>query len=285
MKEVKVAAIQPEFMSQNVEEMLNGREIRHAIELLEKASKVEANVVCFPEFYPLVGQSQISEKAADIGSYVIAGLLEETEGKKYNTATLIDPNGEIVGRQRKIHPVFLERQPQPFGIVPGEKYEVFRTSFGNIALILCFDFCLFLDWVNLLQQDLVLIFNPTLQGKSSLGGEFFLKQWRTAILSRAFETWIPIVGVNHAKSQSEGRKQGTFSPPFGEAGGSIIIQPPEITSAEEYYGSIRSSKTIESWISAELKEEEGILGASIDIEAVKRAQEIKEKVYGRYLRT
>ncbi len=46
----------------------------------------------------------LSEVARECSSYLVAGVFERGEGKGvYNTAVIISPDGEVVGRYRKVH--------------------------------------------------------------------------------------------------------------------------------------------------------------------------------------
>ncbi|NOZ20056.1 MAG: carbon-nitrogen hydrolase family protein [Planctomycetes bacterium] len=64
----------------------------------------------------------------------IAGLLD---GKKRNTATVIDRKGEIVGMYLKVQLTRLEKLS---GIVPGDDFTVFDLDFGKIGCLICHDF-------------------------------------------------------------------------------------------------------------------------------------------------
>src|SRR5208337_3437626 len=77
------------------------RNIGHALQLMEKCRGAEPDVICFPEYFPSVGEREMGSAARKFNSYVIAGIIEEEGGKRYNTATLFNRAGRVVGRQRK----------------------------------------------------------------------------------------------------------------------------------------------------------------------------------------
>ncbi|MEK7753160.1 MAG: carbon-nitrogen hydrolase family protein, partial [Acidobacteriota bacterium] len=54
----------------------------------------------------------------------------------YNTAVLIDRAGRVAGRYRK---VYIPREEMEGGITPGNDYPVFRTDFGSVGLMICWD--------------------------------------------------------------------------------------------------------------------------------------------------
>jgi predicted amidohydrolase len=78
----------------------------------------------------------LSEKAEKYQTYVVASLNEVDEGHFYNTAVLIDRQGQIVGKYRKVHLTLVESDQ---GIVPGSEYPVFDTDFGRIGIMICWD--------------------------------------------------------------------------------------------------------------------------------------------------
>jgi predicted amidohydrolase len=68
--------------------------------------------------------------------YIVAGLLERAEHLVYNVAVLIGPDGQIVGKYRK---VCLPRGEVEKGIAPGHEYPVFDTRFGKVGMMVCYD--------------------------------------------------------------------------------------------------------------------------------------------------
>ena len=77
------------------------------------------------------------EAALDNELWLIPGSIFERRGKEiFNTAPVINPDGEVVARYRKQYP-FL---PYEKGVSPGEKFVVFDVpGAGRIGLIICYD--------------------------------------------------------------------------------------------------------------------------------------------------
>lgn len=76
--------------------------------------------------------SQIAKRYA---THIVAGLYTSRDGKAYNSAVLLGPNGQIVGVYDKVHlPAGEDR-----GITPGSSYPIFRTEYGNIGMLICWD--------------------------------------------------------------------------------------------------------------------------------------------------
>ena len=120
--------------------------------LIAQAAEQKADLVVLPEtltYYgsgfdyvdaaePIPGPSTqyFAGLAKQHDLYVVAGLLERDGHLVYNVAVLIGPNGEIVGKYRK---VCLPRSEIEGGITPGNDYPVFDTRFGKVGMMVCYD--------------------------------------------------------------------------------------------------------------------------------------------------
>jgi predicted amidohydrolase len=69
-------------------------------------------------------------------TYVAAGIYEREGPAIYNTAVLIDRGGNLIGKYRK---VYLPREEVEAGLTPGSDYPVFRTDFGTVGMMICYD--------------------------------------------------------------------------------------------------------------------------------------------------
>ncbi len=120
--------------------------------LIAEAGRQGADLVCLPESLtyfgtgksmadcaePIPGPSTqvFGTMAREHDLYIVAGLTERDETIVYNTAILIGPDGELVGKYRK---VCLPREEIEAGITPGSDYPVFETSFGKVGMMICWD--------------------------------------------------------------------------------------------------------------------------------------------------
>jgi predicted amidohydrolase len=116
------------------------------------AADSNADIVCLPEAITMVGTgksySDVSEAvpgpsteflgslASQYNIYIVAGLLEQDGPVIYNTAVLIDREGKLAGKYRKVS---LPREEIEGGITPGNSYPVFDTDFGRIGMMICWD--------------------------------------------------------------------------------------------------------------------------------------------------
>ena len=98
--------------------------------------------------------------------YMVAGLLERDQHLIYNVAALIGPDGELVGKYRK---VYLPREEIERGLTPGSDYPVFQTDFGTVGLMICYD-VFFADPARALaSKGAELILMPIWGGNETLG--------------------------------------------------------------------------------------------------------------------
>ncbi|HXV47528.1 MAG TPA: carbon-nitrogen hydrolase [Candidatus Binatia bacterium] len=132
-----------------------------ASERIEIAAKKGAQVVCLQELFrsryfcqredsrnfklaetiPGPSSQALSELARKKQLVIIASLFEKrAAGIYHNTAVVIDADGTIAGRYRKMHipddPLYYEK----FYFTPGDLgFPSFQTRFGRIAVLVCWD--------------------------------------------------------------------------------------------------------------------------------------------------
>jgi predicted amidohydrolase len=120
--------------------------------LLAEAAAQRADLVVLPETLtatgnglsyleaaePIPGPSTVylGGQAQTHGLHLVAGLVERANRLLYNTAVLLGPDGELIGRYRK---VTLPRTEIEAGLTPGTAYPVFETKLGRIGLMICYD--------------------------------------------------------------------------------------------------------------------------------------------------
>ncbi|MCZ2073974.1 MAG: carbon-nitrogen hydrolase family protein [Bryobacteraceae bacterium] len=121
------------------------------LDYIEKAVG-EADLIVLPEGITVVGTDlkyadvaeplpgpttkALGELARRKNSYIVAGLYEREDTTIYNTAVLIDRQGQLAGKYRK---VYLPREETEGGITPGSDYPVFQTDFGTLGMMICWD--------------------------------------------------------------------------------------------------------------------------------------------------
>jgi len=87
---------------------------------------------------PIPGPStkRVGELAKENRLHVVLSIYERDRHLVYNTAVLIGPDGELVGKYRK---VCLPHAEVESGVAPGREYPVFDTKLGKIGLMVCYD--------------------------------------------------------------------------------------------------------------------------------------------------
>jgi len=126
--------------------------LNHAAHMVERAARMGARIVSFPETYPdmpMVGRpaelaesipgptlKRMSEEADNNDTYIIWPLYTREGDRVYNSSVLLSPKGEVAGVYHKVHPTIGEIES---GITPGTEARVFDTDFGRIGMAICFD--------------------------------------------------------------------------------------------------------------------------------------------------
>jgi predicted amidohydrolase len=121
-------------------------------EALDKIAADKPDIVCLGECITKVGtqltMEQVAEpipgpsteklgaKAKQHNMYIAAGLIEREGNTIYNTAVLLDRTGKLAGKYRKC---YIPREEIESGITPGTSYPVFKTDFGKVGMMICYD--------------------------------------------------------------------------------------------------------------------------------------------------
>lgn len=127
----------------------------------------------------------LGELARRKHSYIVAGIYEREASAIYNTAVLIDREGRLIGKYRK---VYLPREEIEGGLTPGNDYPVFRTDFGKVGMMICWD----VEYADparaLALKGAEIILLPAWDGNAAL------------IKARAVENHLFLVSSTYAKS-------------------------------------------------------------------------------------
>lgn len=120
--------------------------------LIAEAARRRADLVVLPEVItsygldktvaecaePIPGPSTayFGELAKQHNLYIVAGLIERERHLIYNVAVLVGPDGGVAGKYRKVS---LPRGEVEKGVCPGSDYPVFKTRFGTVGMMVCYD--------------------------------------------------------------------------------------------------------------------------------------------------
>jgi len=171
----------------------NEKGISKIAEILKILGKKEAEIVCLPEQWLKNNEisdfdsefSEFKKIAKDFSMTIIPGAFYETKRKPSIVAPIIGPEGEIIGRQEKIHPFDYERD----NVKPGNEAKIFNTS-CKFGVIICYDM-VFPKVANILtKKGAQVLFSPSRIVRRGIS------PWQMYVQVRALENRIPILAAN-----------------------------------------------------------------------------------------
>ncbi len=174
------------------------------------------------------------ENAAKHGMVLTGTYIEKNpDGKPFNTAPLVGPNG-LIGKHRKVY--LWEEEKTLFA--PGDRFDVWDTEIGKLGIMICYDADFPESSRALATQGAeILLF-------STAGTPAFDKFYSTFIASRAFENSCFLIQSNRVGQEND----------LTYAGYSKVVNP---------RGEILSDS----------KQEETLVVAEIDLEDIKKTRE------------
>ena len=201
--------------------------LNKTIKRIEEASRKGAQIVCLQELYrtkyfPQEEKKNVSELAETIPGestrafselakkkkiVIIAPIFETAKGKYYNSAVIIDANGEISGSYRKVHlphdPLFYEKNYFEQG---NTGYSVYKTQYAHVGVLICYD-----QWfpeparINAL-KGAEIIFYPTaigwIKGHTSFDGDWH-DAWKTVQRANAIMNGVHVAAVNRVGEEGQ----------------------------------------------------------------------------------
>ena len=194
------------------------RNIEKAVKFAQIATERGANLICFQELFtthwfpremnkryfslaekmdgPTITRMQ--RLAGENKVVLVCPIFEIEEDSFYNSAIVIDADGEILGSYRKIHvpqiPLWEERYYFSSG---NHGFPVFRTKFAPIGVQICWD-NFFPEGPRILAlKGAKILFCPTAAAFASQ------RKWETAILSNAVANGVYSFRVNRVGSEEK----------------------------------------------------------------------------------
>jgi omega-amidase len=185
---VKLGLVQTTSYSSNQ----NG--ISKISEILKKLGKQETEIVCLPEQWLKNNEiknfdlefSDFKKIAKEFSMTIIPGAFYDVSKKKTSIiAPIIGSDGEIIGKQEKIHPFDYERDT----VKPGREAKVFNTA-CKFGVIICYDM-VFPNVANIMtKKGAEVLFSPSRIVKRGI------KPWQMYVQVRSLENRIPILAAN-----------------------------------------------------------------------------------------
>ncbi len=177
----------------------------------------------------------MSQLASELGVVLILSLFEKrSSGIYHNTAVVLDADGSIAGRYRKMHiphdPGFYEK----FYFTPGDTgFQVITTRFGKIGVLICWD-----QWFPEAARLTALsgaqiLFYPTAIGYQAFDESVAGKQaqaWQTIQKAHSIANGVFTVVVNRVGQEDQLNFWGKsfVSDPFGEVLVEASSKEPEV---------------------------------------------------------
>ncbi len=140
------------------------KNLQKAVKLIGEAARKGAKIVCLPELFttryfpqktkslgslppsfiekiPGTATQALSSAARENKVTLIGGSVCEKAGNKFfNTSTIFDENGMLIGAYRKMHVPQDEYFFEKDYFAPGDKgFQAFKTRFGKIGALICYD--------------------------------------------------------------------------------------------------------------------------------------------------
>ena len=126
--------------------------LKRASRLIKQAATAGAQVIVLPEAMTLgwthpsarseaedipagVSCSFLREAAQKNHLFICAGLIERSAQQIFNSAVLVNPQGQVILHHRKINELDIARDLY----APGDRLQVVRTIFGTFGLMICAD--------------------------------------------------------------------------------------------------------------------------------------------------
>ena len=172
----------------------NKKGIKNISKLLEKLGKAETEIVCLPEQWLPNNQIENYDQeffefkkiAKNYSMTIIPGAFyEKNENKVSINSPIIGPEGEIIGKQEKIHPYDYEKET----VNAGTEAKIFNTS-CKFGIMICYD-TVFPGVADMLtKKGAQILFSPSRIVKEGI------ESWKMYVQVRSLENRIPIIAPN-----------------------------------------------------------------------------------------
>jgi len=172
----------------------NQEGVEKVSEILEQMGKKRTEIVCLPEQW--LNDNKISDFEKEFSPFfkvakkykmtIIPGAFYHRTSKGIVICSpVINPNGETIGIQEKIHPFDYEKNI----IKPGREAKIFDTA-CRFGIIICYDMVFPKVVSTMVKKGAQIIFSPSRIVKRGI------EPWHLYVQVRALENRIPILAVN-----------------------------------------------------------------------------------------
>ncbi len=221
------------------------KNITKAISKIQIAKKKGADIVCLPELFltkyfcqtekhsnfnlaesiPGPTTTVFSSLAKKLNLILLISIFEKrTSGIYHNTCVVINDDGKILGKYRKMHIPDDPQYYEKFYFTPGDLgFRSFKTKKGNLGTLICWD-----QWFPEAARLTALkgaeiLFYPTAigwhQSEKKKFGKSQLESWLTVQRSHAIANGVYVAAINRVGIEKQGNKKLEFW------GNSIVFDP------------------------------------------------------------
>jgi len=209
------------------------RNIEHATELVKKASSNGATVVTLPEMFntpydnmKFVENCETEDNSTTLDAmktlakseeiYLQCGsIAEKCEDKLYNTAYLINPEGEIILKHRKMHMFDIDTKNVTFKesdtLSPGDAVSCVDTPIAKFGLAICYDIRFPELWTLMCDEGCDIILLPGAFNKTTGPAH-----WSTLIRARAIDNEFYVAATSPSQVEN---------PYYTAWGQSMVVSP------------------------------------------------------------
>jgi N-carbamoylputrescine amidase len=192
--------------------------IEKAVRFAKIAIEKGAHIICFQElftthwfpkemnkrYFSLAEKADgltietMQKLAKEYGVVLICPIFEKDEDSFYNSAVVIDADGEILGSYRKVHVPQIPLWEEKYYFSSGNHgFPVFKTKFAPIGIQICWD-NFFPEGSRILAlKGAKILFSPTAAAFASQ------RKWETVISSNAIANGVYIFRVNRVGSEEK----------------------------------------------------------------------------------
>lgn len=227
MRRVKVAAVQMSC-SRIIEENLAKAE-----RLIREAAAQGAQIILLQElfatpyfcqkenvdYYKLAEELQTSRVvnrfqplAKELGTVLPISFYEKANNALYNSISVIDADGQLLGTYRKSHIPDGPGYEEKFYFNPGDTgFKVWETRYGKIGIGICWD-----QWFPETARCMALmgaelLFYPTAIGSEPYDSSIDSKShWQACMLGHAAANLIPVIAANRIGTETDQDSSITF---------------------------------------------------------------------------
>jgi len=213
--------------------------VARACDFIDQAATEKPDLIVLPEFFNNLYFAQyrdykyvqwaekddgftitrIKEKAKQHSVYIIATIYEQEQpGIYFDTAMVIDQQGQVIGKYRKTHPAGFRALELIYDRY-GSKYPVFEIHDWKVGIVICYDLhfpesarCVTLNGAELIIVPFASPIGylspessslPGSTGPNSIDKTAWLRRWNAQTTCRAMENIAFLAPCNHAGQEGD----------------------------------------------------------------------------------